>query len=96
MFRKLDLFPSSGWETPTALSPLERLRLALSKGPNRVGVSHPEDGNSSSFRNIVFIRIPDDGQIPEAPVIPNYFPLYETVHLLTRGYFCVLHFVQTG
>jgi hypothetical protein len=32
------------------------LRLALSKGPNRVGVSPPpsEDGNKSSFRNIVF------------------------------------------
>jgi hypothetical protein len=31
------------------------LRLALSKGPNRVGVSpSPEDGNRSSFRNVVF------------------------------------------
>jgi hypothetical protein len=32
------------------------LKLALSKGPNRVGValSSSEDGNRSSFRNVVF------------------------------------------
>jgi hypothetical protein len=33
------------------------LRLALSKGPIRVGVSpppSPEDGNRSSFRNVLF------------------------------------------
>jgi hypothetical protein len=32
------------------------LRLALSKGPNKVGVplSSPEGGKSSSFRNVVF------------------------------------------
>jgi hypothetical protein len=32
------------------------LRLALSKGPNRVGLSlsSPEDGKRSSFRNIAF------------------------------------------
>jgi hypothetical protein len=31
---------------------------ALSKGPNRVGVSlpSPEDGDRSSFRNVVFSR----------------------------------------
>jgi hypothetical protein len=40
-----DLFPSSEL----------CLRLALSKGPNRVNVSpSPEDGNRSSFRNVVF------------------------------------------
>jgi hypothetical protein len=34
----------------------ERLRLALSKGPNRVGVSLPllEVKNRSSFRNVFF------------------------------------------
>jgi hypothetical protein len=45
------------------------LRLALSKGPNRVGVFlvWPEDGNRSRFLNGVFssFRIPDDGQSPE-------------------------------
>jgi hypothetical protein len=51
-------------ETPTQLSPLERvnlslqwLRLALSKRPNWVGVScplSPEDGNRSSFQNVMF------------------------------------------
>jgi hypothetical protein len=58
MFQKLDLFPSSdeGREISTLLGSLERanlnpviqrLRLALSKGPNRVGVSllSPKDGN---------------------------------------------------
>jgi hypothetical protein len=32
------------------------MRVAISKGPNRVGVSlpSPEDGNRSSFRNVVF------------------------------------------
>jgi hypothetical protein len=37
---------------------IQRLRLALSKGPNRVGVSPPlpslENGSRSSFRNVVF------------------------------------------
>jgi hypothetical protein len=62
MFRKLHLFPSSdeGRETPTLLASLERanlnlLFLALSEGPNRVGVSLPlpEDRKRSSFRNAV-------------------------------------------
>jgi hypothetical protein len=53
-----------GGGTPTLLGSLEELtrpflallRLALSKEPNRVGVSlpSPEDGNRSSFRNFVF------------------------------------------
>jgi hypothetical protein len=79
MFRKLDLFPSSGkrLETPTIMGPSERFTLGFCKGPNSVGVSHllPEDGNRSSFRNIMFFRISDDGQSPKAPGIPNYFPL---------------------
>jgi hypothetical protein len=63
MFRKLDMFPSSGEgkETPTLLGLLEKAnlnhcRIALSQGPNRVGVSLPslEDGNRSNFRNFVF------------------------------------------
>jgi hypothetical protein len=43
------------------------LRLAPSKGPNWVGVFFPhpphlpEDGNTSSFRNVVFLETPDDG-----------------------------------
>jgi hypothetical protein len=49
-------------EPRTMLGPLEKanqvryLRLALSKGPNRVGISLPlpEDGNRPSFRNVVF------------------------------------------
>jgi hypothetical protein len=46
MFRNLDLFPSSdeGRETPILFCPyketrVQLLRLALSKRPNRVGVS---------------------------------------------------------
>jgi hypothetical protein len=64
-FRKLDVFPSSGEgkETPTVLGPpLERsnlnhwTRLALAKGPSKAGVSlpSPEDGNRSSFPNLLF------------------------------------------
>jgi hypothetical protein len=35
------------------------LRLALSKGPNRVGVSlpSPKEGNTFSFQNIVYSSI---------------------------------------
>jgi hypothetical protein len=43
-----------GGETPTVLVPLERSRLVISKGPNRIGVPPPEDGNRSCFRNVVF------------------------------------------
>jgi hypothetical protein len=65
-FRKLDLFPSSGeggggGKIPIKWGPLvianhNPWRLALYKGPNRVGVSppSPEDGNRSSFLNVVF------------------------------------------
>jgi hypothetical protein len=61
-FQKLGLFPSSdeGQETPTMFGgPLERaspwLRLPVSDGPNRVGVSQssPKDGNRSNFWNVV-------------------------------------------
>jgi hypothetical protein len=50
-------------ETPTVLGPLKKLtsitepvQLALSKGPNKVGVSLPSpgEGKRSSFRNVVF------------------------------------------
>jgi hypothetical protein len=43
MFRKLDVFPSSGegGKTPTQLGPLGRANLNLSKGPNWVGVFPP-------------------------------------------------------
>jgi hypothetical protein len=45
------------------------LRLALSKGANRVGVIFilPEDGNRSSLRNVLFLKKKtlDDGQSPK-------------------------------
>jgi hypothetical protein len=47
--------------------------LALSKGPNRVGVSpsSPEDGNRSCFRNVVFSSFLDYRAMNnvQAPVI---------------------------
>jgi hypothetical protein len=62
-------------QTPSQLGSLERakqwvqwLRVAFSKGPNRVGVSFSslEDGNRSSFRNLVIyiIIIQNDRQSP--------------------------------
>jgi hypothetical protein len=60
----MDLFPSSGEgrKTHTLLGHLESanrvqwLTLVLSKRPNIVGASlpSPEDGNTSSFRNVAF------------------------------------------
>jgi hypothetical protein len=47
---------------------VQRLGLALSNWPNRIGVSlSPENGNRSSFRNVVFssFKIPDDWQSPK-------------------------------
>jgi hypothetical protein len=47
-FRNLDLFPSSGKiMMPYSVGSLQRLTLAPSKGPNRVGAAIilPEDGN---------------------------------------------------
>jgi hypothetical protein len=43
------------------------LRLALSKGPSGIGVlpPSPEDVNISSFLNVVFSRIPDNGKSPK-------------------------------
>jgi hypothetical protein len=52
-FRKLDLFPYSGER-----GGVQCLRLARSKGTNWVGVfslPSPEDGNRSSFGNVVFL-----------------------------------------
>jgi hypothetical protein len=54
-FRKLDLFPSSGEGGGK--------RHLLSWAPSRP--PSPEDGNRSSFRNVVFSRIPDDGKSPK-------------------------------
>jgi hypothetical protein len=55
-FRKLDMFPSLEYARGHLLCWVQLLRLALSKGPNRVSffLSSPEDGNRSSLRNIVF------------------------------------------
>jgi hypothetical protein len=59
------------------------LRLALSKGPNRVGVSFPspEDGNRSSFRNVVFSSIQNSGRWTTSrnSVILKYWFTYRTV-----------------
>jgi hypothetical protein len=72
------MFPSSGErrETLTLLGTLERSldhSQAISKGPNRVRdfLLSPEDGNRTSFRNVVFIvfRISDDGQSPETAIL---------------------------
>jgi hypothetical protein len=62
------LCPSSGILKNTTFRELVQwLRSALSKGPNRVGVSHPspEGENRSSFRNVVFFKIPDDLRTPK-------------------------------
>jgi hypothetical protein len=71
---ELELFLSSGEgkETATLFSPSERpnrfLRLAVSKGPSRVGFSLPshEDGNIQipKYHVFYFFRILDDGQRP--------------------------------
>jgi hypothetical protein len=51
------------------------LRLALSKRPNRVGVSlsSPEDGNRYSFQNVVFSSFENSGLWTKSriPVILN-------------------------
>jgi hypothetical protein len=41
---------------------------AISKVPNEVPTTSPDDLNRSSFRNTVFCRMPDDGQRPENPL----------------------------
>jgi hypothetical protein len=48
------------------------LRLALSNGPNRVGVSHPppEDRNRSSFWYVVFLGYRTMGK-SKNPAIPS-------------------------
>jgi hypothetical protein len=79
-FRKPDLFSVFKWwevgtycveshRKPTSITgPL--MKLVLSKGPNRVGVSllSLEDANMFSFRNVVFSSyfiVLDDGQSPQ-------------------------------
>jgi hypothetical protein len=54
---------------------VQRLRLALSNGPSRAGVSDPlpGDGNRFTCRNVVFFRTPDDGQSPKHTVNPTRF-----------------------
>jgi hypothetical protein len=64
------------------------LRLCLAKGPKRVGIPppcSPEDGNRSSFQNVVFpssVRIPGNRQSPKTQ---QFWP--DTVRC-----FCCLHF----
>jgi hypothetical protein len=70
MLRKLDLFPSScEGETPLLLglservNLVQRLRLALSMGPNRVGVPsnlRTETNQISELSYFQVSRIPDD------------------------------------
>jgi hypothetical protein len=56
-------------------SPISGLKLVLSWGRNRVGVpfTSPEDGNSSSFPNVVFLAIQNTGQWTKSrsPVIQS-------------------------
>jgi hypothetical protein len=59
------VLPSSGkgWETPTLLDAwtwvVQRMKSALSEGPNRVDVSFPssEDGSTPTFRKVMFSSI---------------------------------------
>jgi hypothetical protein len=74
-FWKLDIFPSSGkiMAAATLLGPIERgclnqrLSLALSKRPNRVeaDIILPENGNRSSFQNVMFLETLHGGQSPK-------------------------------
>jgi hypothetical protein len=81
-FRKLDLFPSSPkiMEALTLLGPSERAKIEVSyfyNGSNRVGVPIilPDDGNRSSFRNVVCFRTQNDRQSPKANFSPVHFSL---------------------
>jgi hypothetical protein len=73
------------------------LRLALSKGLNRVDVSSsPEDGNDPVSESLCCLvcRIPDDGKSPENPVILRlhlgvyFFSTYdfEAINEATEGF----------
>jgi hypothetical protein len=70
----LHLFPSSDEERKTYLH-IQCLKLALSKGLNRVGVSlaSSQDRSRYRFRNVVFSGIYNSGRWPQHrnPVIPN-------------------------
>jgi hypothetical protein len=60
------------------------LRLVLSKGPNRVRapIILSEDGNSSSFRNVVLLETLDDGQIKKKHNFSkNFIYLVLIVHI---------------
>jgi hypothetical protein len=52
------------WTRFTVLCWIQRLRLASFNGPNRVDASipSPDDGNRSSFRNVVFLSIRNSGR----------------------------------
>jgi hypothetical protein len=75
MFRKLELFPSSGGlcETFALLGSLARvrwLRLALTKRRSSVDASHPHlrterDPVSEMLRSFLFFRLQNYGQIPK-------------------------------
>jgi hypothetical protein len=64
MFRKLDLFPSSGeggGEDTYSVGPLWECWSQFISSPP----PSSEDGNRSSFRNVVFFGLPYDGKSPE-------------------------------
>jgi hypothetical protein len=86
-FWRLDLFPFSdeGRKSPTIN---QRLRFALSMGPNRVGVSvsSPEDGNGSSFKDDVF-SIYLEFQAMNKALKTSYSVLRTTVKTIFR--FCL-------
>jgi hypothetical protein len=61
------LFPSSGILESTTFRKLD-LFPSLGEGRGEDTPS-PEDGKRSSFQNVVFSRIPDNGKSPKNPVI---------------------------
>jgi hypothetical protein len=70
-FRKLDLFPSSGegGEDTYSVGPLRKSNLYHWNPVIRDSLllPSPEDGNSSIFRNVVFLlsKTPDNGKSPK-------------------------------
>jgi hypothetical protein len=79
------------------------LRLTLSQGLNivRVSLPLPEDGNKSSFGNVVFqlLRIPDDGQSPRTKWFwinfssLKYFEIF--LHVSCYKYLCIVNIFHT-
>jgi hypothetical protein len=67
------------------------LRLALSKGPNWLFVfppNTPEDGNRSSFRNVVFYSSYNTGRWKKSknPVILKWYTIVRTLQILLLLY----------